>query len=89
MAKLKRLLDIYRFPGFGPRTKLRGIFGDPLAVVITLQRRRKKRPAASVGTPTAATTTSGHAASAICLVATNVSTLASRHAGSIAPGVAA
>jgi hypothetical protein len=47
MAKLKRLLDIYRFPGFVPRPKVRGIFGDPLAVVITLQRRRKKRSAGS------------------------------------------
>ena len=36
MAKLKRLLDIYRFPGFVPRPKVRGIFGDPRAVVITL-----------------------------------------------------
>jgi hypothetical protein len=42
MAKLKRLRDIYRFPGFVPRPKVRGIFGDPRAVVITLQRRRKK-----------------------------------------------
>ena len=89
MAKLKRLLDIYRFPGFVPRPKVRGVFGDPLAVVISLQRRRKKRSAGSADRPSASTTTSGHAASAICLVATNVSTLASRHAGSIAPGVAA
>src|SRR5438445_1406286 len=31
MAKLKRLLDLYRFPGFVPRPKVRGIFGDPRA----------------------------------------------------------
>lgn len=42
MAKLTRLLDIYRFPGFVPRPQVRGVFGDPLAVVISLQRRRKK-----------------------------------------------
>jgi hypothetical protein len=47
MATRKRLLDIYRFPGFVPQPKVRGIFGDPLAVVITLQRRRKKRSAGS------------------------------------------
>ena len=28
MAKIKRLLDIYRFPGFVPSSTLRGVFGD-------------------------------------------------------------
>jgi hypothetical protein len=42
MGKLKRLQDIYRFPGFVPKAEVRGIFGDPYAVVITLRRRRKK-----------------------------------------------
>jgi hypothetical protein len=41
MAKLKRLQDVYRFPGFLPCPKVRGLFGDPYALVITLQRRRK------------------------------------------------
>ena len=89
MAKLKRLLDIYRFPGFIPQLKVRGIFGDPLAVVITLRRRRKKRAVASVDKPAAPTTTSGHAASATWPVATNASTSTSRSAGSCAPGAAA
>jgi hypothetical protein len=48
MAKIKKLQDVYRFPGFAPESKIRGIFGDPLAVVITLRRRRKKRFAGSV-----------------------------------------
>ena len=43
MGKLKRLQDIYRFPGFVPKAEVRGIFGDPSAVVITLRRCRKKR----------------------------------------------
>jgi hypothetical protein len=43
MAKFKQLQDLYRFPGFVPQPTIRGIFGDPLAVVITLRRRRKKR----------------------------------------------
>ena len=89
MAKLKRLLDIYRFPGFVPRPKLRGIFGDPAAVVITLQRRRKKRAAGFAAKPPAPTTTSARAVSATCPVATSGFTSTSRPAGSIAPGVAA
>jgi hypothetical protein len=89
MAKLKRLLDIFRFPGFVPRPKVRGVFGDPRAVVISLQRRRKKRSAGSVDRFFVPTTTSDHAASAICLVATSVSTSPSRFAGSSVSGVAA
>jgi hypothetical protein len=89
MAKLKRLLDIFRFPGFVPRPKVRGVFGDPRAVVITLQRRRKKRSAGSVDRSFVPTTTSDHAASAICLVATSVSISPSRFAGSSVSGVAA
>ena len=61
MAKFKQLHDLYRFPGFVPQPKIRGIFGDPLAVVITLRRRRKKRFAAPVGTCIGPTTTSGRA----------------------------
>ena len=33
MAKIKSLLDIYRFPGFVPFSSLRGVFGDHRAVV--------------------------------------------------------
>ena len=47
MAKFKLLHDLYRFPGFVPLPRVRGVFGDPWAVVITLQRRRKKRFVAS------------------------------------------
>jgi hypothetical protein len=89
MAKRKRLLDIYRFPGFVPHPKVKGIFGDPLAVVITLQRRRKKRSVESADKPPTLTTTSDYAASATCPVATSVSTSLSRSAGCSAPGVAA
>jgi len=89
MAKLKRLLDIYRFPGFVPQLKLRGIFGDPLAVVITLRRCRKKRSVASVDKPFAPTTTSGHAASATSPVATSAFISTFRPAGSHALGATA
>ncbi len=46
MRKLKRLWDLYRFPGFSPEYILSGIFGDPRARVIALIRRGKKRFAA-------------------------------------------
>ena len=41
MATFKQLRDLYRFPGFVPQAGIQGVFGDPSAVVITLQRRRK------------------------------------------------
>ena len=49
MSKTRRLVDVYRFPGFDPYARVHGIFGDPYAVVIPLRRRRKKRAAACVG----------------------------------------
>jgi len=47
MKKLRRLQDEYRFPGFVPLARVKGIFGDPRAVVISLRRRQKKRNAGS------------------------------------------
>ena len=87
MAKFKLLHDLYRFPGFVPLPNVRGVFGDPMAVVITLQRRRKKRLVASVDRSLAVITTNGHDGSAICPVATNGSTWTSPCAGSGVPGV--
>jgi hypothetical protein len=89
MGKLKRLQDVYRFPGFVPLAEVRGIFGDPRAVVITLRRRRKKRAAGCAGERLAPSTTNGRAASAISPVATGGSTSTSRSVASIAAGVAA
>jgi hypothetical protein len=89
MAKFKQLHDLYRFPGFVPFARIHGVFGDPQAVVITLQRRRKKRFAVSVVRSITVTTTNGPDVYAISLVATNVSTSPSNSAGSSVPGVAA
>ena len=47
MARFKLLHDLYRFPGFVPRSHIHGIFGDPFAAVISLRRCKKKRRAAS------------------------------------------
>jgi hypothetical protein len=89
MAKFKLLHDLYRFPGFVPLPRVRGVFGDPLAVVITLQRRRKKRSAASAARSIAATTTSGADACAISPAGTDGSISTSSCAGSGARGVVA
>ena len=47
MRKLKRLLDVYRFPGFTPMAEVCGVFGDPWAVVITTTRARVLRAVAA------------------------------------------
>src|SRR5262245_45531823 len=88
MAKFKQLLDLYRFPGFVPRPRVRGVFGDPRVVVFTLQRRRKKRRAASVARCLGPTTTSDPDVPGISRVATSGSTSPTRGAGSSVGGVA-
>ena len=45
MEKKRQLLDEYRFPGYRPRAQIQGIFGDPKARVIRLERTQKKRHA--------------------------------------------
>jgi hypothetical protein len=46
--KPKHILDAYRFPFFRPLEKIRGIFGDSKARIITLVRRSKKQSATPV-----------------------------------------
>jgi len=74
MAKIKRLLDVYRFPGFVPFSSLKGVFGDHRAIVIHLRRRQKKQCVASVAKSNFATTTNDLAPSAISRAETGVST---------------
>ena len=52
----KQLLDGYRFDGFTP-VQVKGVFGDPKALVIELTRRSKKRAAAFVAKSTRVGTT--------------------------------
>jgi len=47
MLKKRGLYDAYQFPGFYPEVKGKGIFGDPVAHVVVLKRRQKKRNADS------------------------------------------
>ncbi len=84
----RRLWDTYRFPGFRPEPIVVGIFGDPLARVIRLRRRGKKRAADCVVEPNTAGTTGRSAGSAICPAGTRGSTWNWKSAASIA-GVAA
>jgi hypothetical protein len=48
MGKKRKLLDEYRFPGFRPKAEIKGIFGDPKARVIKLERTQKKQYAGNV-----------------------------------------
>lgn len=41
MKRIKQLCDAYRFKGFRPLKTIKGFFGDPVARVISLQRREK------------------------------------------------
>ena len=83
--KRKRLIDAYRFPGFEPRDDIRGIFGDPLARVIPLFRRSKKRSAKTAGESTRAGTTARHDVLAISPALTRGSTSNSRCGACAAP----
>ena len=65
-TKKQRLLDAYRFSGFRPEEKVRGVFGDPLARVVTLVRRSKKRPAGRVAGCIRGGTTDARVGSVIC-----------------------
>ncbi|MEP6934733.1 MAG: hypothetical protein ABI988_12460, partial [Nitrospirota bacterium] len=53
----RHLGDTYRFPGFRPTPTVQGLFGDPKARIVRLQRRGKNRPAAPVATASEAGTT--------------------------------
>lgn len=71
MKKLRRLKDEYRYPGFVPLPAVKGVFGDPMALVITLRRGRKKRAAVAVVSPVERSMTNVHERFAICPVVTS------------------
>ena len=56
MKTNKTLNELYSFPGFKARSKLKGMFGDSPARIIALVRRQKKRYAAHAARPRAAFT---------------------------------
>ena len=66
----RRLWDTYSFSGFRPEPTVRGIFGDPKARVITLNRRSKKQRAGVAVASRWAGTTARSAGCAICRAGT-------------------
>ena len=70
----RRLVDAYAFPGFRPQPTVRGVFGDPKARVITLERRSKKHSAAAVVERIGVGTTGARVGFAICPAAICAST---------------
>lgn len=82
MKKIKKLLDVYAFPGFRPLSALRGIFGDNKARIITLVRLQKKLFVAVVALLTRASMTAKSDGSGICPVAISESIWRWRYGGS-------
>ena len=52
MRNIKNLWDIYQFSSFRVERRVAGVFGDPYALVLRLQRRGKKRFAGSAAVRT-------------------------------------
>src|SRR6516165_5583377 len=67
----RRLWDAYIFPGFRPEPTVQGVFGDPKARVIRLNRRSKKRLAAAAVARRWAGMIASYGVYAICRVATH------------------
>ena len=57
MKTNKTLNDLYSFPGFRARSKLKGVLGDSPARIVTLVRRQKKRYVAHAARPRRVSTT--------------------------------
>jgi hypothetical protein len=57
MQKKRQLVDEYRFPGFRPRSRIKGEFGDPKARIIRLERTQKKQSVDVAGKHTGVITT--------------------------------
>lgn len=61
-------MDEYRFPGFRPRARIQGTFGDPKARIIRLERTQKKQFVDGAGRHTEAITTTECGGYGICPV---------------------
>lgn len=86
MHKHKRLTDAYRFPGWTPLRTVKGVFGDPKAIVVRLNRRQKKQSVQSAHSRREASTTARYAAFVIFPAVTGACMWSWRFAASGAPG---
>jgi len=84
MAKHRRLVDEYQFPGFVPQAGIKGKFGDPGARVVQLKRRSKKQYAGFAGLPERVFTIERFGMSGICRVERAVFFLRLKSGGLIA-----
>ncbi len=60
----RRLLEVYKHAGFRPRATIREAEGDAGTLIVSLERRSKKRCAAVAGSPAGAGMTAGSGKSA-------------------------
>jgi hypothetical protein len=74
MANFTRLRDLYAFPGLDPVATIRGVFGDPYAVVISVRRRRKKHAVACAASAIAPSTIKPQGASVTSIAEAGAST---------------
>jgi hypothetical protein len=74
MRRTKHLTDTYAFPGFRPLRTLKGLFGDPFALVVVLRRRGKKPSAEPAVQSIGPTTTIAGVESATCPALATAST---------------
>ncbi len=88
MGKKRGLLDEYQFPGFRPSPEIRGIFGDPKARIIRLERTEKKRDVVVVANHIEATTTRKCGRYGICPAETLIFTWKWQSGGYSASGAA-
>jgi hypothetical protein len=88
MGKKRGLLDEYQFPGFRPSPEIQGIFGDPKARIIRLDRTQKKRRAVVAARHIEATTTRRCGRYGTCPAETPVYIWKSKFAGYSANGAA-
>ena len=87
-AREEALLDAYRFPGFRPLAEAKGMFGDPLARVVTQVPRSKKHVAVPAATIRWAGTTGTGTRCAISRADRSASSWSSRSGASTAAAAA-
>lgn len=84
---VKHLTDTYKFPGFEPYKRTKGVFGQPDVRIVSLKRKEKKRYVEHVGLSVVASTITGHDFSGIFHVAIRECSLKSKYGVYFAPTV--